>query len=168
LEVVIEPDVMVELWEQLLVRKRELDERESALLFREHGVVEAKRALERAHMECDVAHDRAGAIKQDYQARLCASIAYWRRSLEFNRVLSGRRFSLSVQEIDLEHQEKELANDQARGMYPLDGRNLLSELGKLHEHVAKVEDDRVIDAKQLSRSTMEISNTFVNLNVLPI
>jgi hypothetical protein len=76
MEVVIEPDVMVELWEQLLVRKRELDERESALLFREHGVVEAKRALERAHMECDVAHDRAGAIRQDYQAQLCASIAY--------------------------------------------------------------------------------------------
>jgi hypothetical protein len=82
--------------------------------------------------------------------------------------LSGHWFILSVQEIDLEHREKELANDQAQGMYPPDGRNLSSELGKLHEHVAEVEDDRVIDAKQLSRLTMEISNAFVNLNVLPI
>jgi hypothetical protein len=168
LEVVIEPAVMVELWEQLLVRKRELDEWESALLFREHGVVEAKHALRRAHMECDVAHDRAGAVRQDYHARLCASIAYWRRSLEFNRVLSGRQFILSVQEINLERQEKELNNDQARGLYPPDGRNLWSELGKLHERMAEVEDDHAVEAKQLSRSTMEISNALVNLNVLPI
>jgi hypothetical protein len=76
LEVLIEPAVMVELWEQLLVRKRELDERESARLFKEHGVVEAKHALRRAHMECDIAHNRAGAVRQDYHAQLCASITY--------------------------------------------------------------------------------------------
>jgi hypothetical protein len=61
-----------------------------------------------------------------------------------------------------------LNNDQARGMYPPDGRNLWSELGKLHERMAEVEDDRAVEAKQLSRSTMEIPNTLVNLNVLPI
>jgi hypothetical protein len=42
------------------------------------------------------------------------------------------------------------------------------ELGKLRECVAEVEDDHTVEAEQLSRSTMEISNTLVNLNVLPI
>jgi hypothetical protein len=41
-------------------------------------------------------------------------------------------------------------------------------LGKLHERMAEVEDDRAVEAKQLSRSTMEISNALVNLNMLPI
>jgi hypothetical protein len=34
--------------------------------------------------------------------------------------------------------------------------------------VAEVEDDHSIEAEQLSRSTMKISNTLVNLNVMPI
>jgi hypothetical protein len=49
--VVIEPAVIVELWEQLLDRKRELDERENALLKREHGMLEPERALRRECME---------------------------------------------------------------------------------------------------------------------
>jgi hypothetical protein len=65
--VVIEPAVIVELWEQLLDRKRELDERENALLKREHGMLEPERALRRECMECDAAHDQAGVVKQDYR-----------------------------------------------------------------------------------------------------
>jgi chemotaxis protein histidine kinase CheA len=41
-------------------------------------------------------------------------------------------------------------------------------LGKIHEHVAEVEDDRAAEAEQLSRSTMEISNALVNMNMMPI
>jgi hypothetical protein len=55
--VVIEEAVIIELWEQLLDWERELDLWEDALLTREHGVVEANHALERARMECDAAHD---------------------------------------------------------------------------------------------------------------
>jgi hypothetical protein len=51
---------------------------------------------------------------------------------------------------------------------PPDGRDLLSELGKPCECVAEVEDDRTIEAEQLSRSTKEISNALVDLNVLAI
>jgi hypothetical protein len=54
-------------------------------------------------MEYDAAHDRTGAIQQDYLAWLCASTAGRRRSLEFDRVLSGHQFILSVQEMELEH-----------------------------------------------------------------
>jgi hypothetical protein len=48
----------------------------------------------------------------------------------------------------------------------LEGTDL--ELGKLHEHVAEVDDNCDVEGKQLSRSTMEISNALVDLNVLPI
>jgi hypothetical protein len=41
-------------------------------------------------------------------------------------------------------------------------------LGKLHERVAEVEDDHAVEAKQLSWSTMEISNALVDSNVLHI
>jgi hypothetical protein len=61
-----------------------------------------------------------------------------------------------------------LVDDQARGHYPPDGKDLPLELGKLRERVAEAEDDHTVEAEQLSRSTMEISNTLVNLNVLPI
>jgi hypothetical protein len=41
-------------------------------------------------------------------------------------------------------------------------------LGKLCKHVAEVEDDHTVEAEQLSRLTMEISNALVDLNVMPI
>jgi hypothetical protein len=97
-------------------------------------------------MECDAAHDRPRVVRQDYHARLRATTAGWRRSLEFDRVLSGCWFSLSVQETDLERREEELADDQARGLYPSDGRDLPSKLSKLHERMAEVEDDHAIEA----------------------
>jgi hypothetical protein len=53
----VEPLFIIELREQLRAWERELDERESALVARENGMVEAKCALGRAHMECDAAHD---------------------------------------------------------------------------------------------------------------
>jgi hypothetical protein len=61
-DVVSEPAVVVELWEQLLVRERRLDEWENTLLAREHGVVEAERVLGRARMECDANHDCPGGL----------------------------------------------------------------------------------------------------------
>jgi hypothetical protein len=60
-----------------------------------------------------------------------------------------------------------LADDQAQGLYPPDGRDLALEMGKLHKRMAEVEDIYAVDVKQLSRSTMEISNALVDLNVLP-
>jgi hypothetical protein len=54
-------------------------------------------------MECDAEHDQAMTVQQDYRARLCASTTGLRCSLHFDRVLSGRQFNLSVQEVDLYH-----------------------------------------------------------------
>jgi hypothetical protein len=53
----MKPVMIVEFREQLLVRERELDERENALMARENDVVAAKRALGRARIECDAEHD---------------------------------------------------------------------------------------------------------------
>jgi hypothetical protein len=55
--VVIKPAMIVKLLELLLAQERKLDERENALLTRDHGVVEAESDLERAHLECDTAPD---------------------------------------------------------------------------------------------------------------
>jgi hypothetical protein len=58
-------------------------------MARENDMVEAEHALGRARMECDATHDWAGAIKQDYRARLHASPIGQQCSLEFEWVLSG-------------------------------------------------------------------------------
>jgi hypothetical protein len=73
-----------------------------------------------------------------------------------------------MQEMDLERWEEELVDDQAWGLYPPNGRDLLLELGKLRKRVGEVEDDHAVEAEQLSRLTKEISNALVDLNVLPI
>jgi hypothetical protein len=88
--------------------------------------------------------------------------------MEFDQVLSGCQFILSVQEPDLEHQEEWLTMDQVRGVHPSIGRNLLSELGELWERVVGVRDGHAIEGEQLSRLTMAISDTLVDLKVLPI
>jgi hypothetical protein len=73
-----------------------------------------------------------------------------------------------MQETDLEWREEKLVEEQAWGLYPYDGRDLLVELEKLHERVDGVEDERVTEAVQLSWLVMEISNALVNLGVFPI
>jgi hypothetical protein len=74
-----------------------MDEWENTLMARENGVVEAKHALGRTHMECDATHDWAGAVLQFYRAKLRASRASRPCSLEFDWVLGGHQFILSVQ-----------------------------------------------------------------------
>jgi hypothetical protein len=83
---------------------------------------------------------------------LRASTVGHRRSLEFDRFLSGHQFSLSVWETDLERWEEKLAEEQAQGLYSFDGRDLSVEMEKLCERVAGVEDERSAEAEQLSPS----------------
>jgi hypothetical protein len=81
---VSEPTVVMKLWEQLLVRERGLNEREDALLDREHGMVEAKCALGGGggvHVECDAIHDQATTIRENYRARVHASTTSQRHFL---------------------------------------------------------------------------------------
>jgi hypothetical protein len=53
----------VELQEQLLAWERELYSQEGVLMAREDGMATSKRALARAHMECDGECDRAKAVR---------------------------------------------------------------------------------------------------------
>jgi hypothetical protein len=95
-------------------------------------------------MECDAEHDQAMTVQQDYRARLCASTTGLRCSLHFDRVLSGRQFNLSVQEVDLYHWS--LAQD----LYSSDRRDLSVELERLHKLVPRDENERATEAEQLS------------------
>jgi hypothetical protein len=70
--------------EQLLVRERELDSQENAFMSREDDLVVTERALGRARMECDAKCERVEVVRQDYRARIRASIAGCMRSLYFD------------------------------------------------------------------------------------
>jgi hypothetical protein len=70
--------------------------------------------------------------------------------------------------MNLERWEEKLVEEQARGLYSFDGRDILTELEELHGRVAGVESKHVVKVMQLSRSVMEISNALVDLGVFPI
>jgi hypothetical protein len=88
-------------------------------------------------------------------------------SLDFDRVLRGCQFILTVWGMDLERREEKLAEEQAWGLYSFDVRDRSVELEELHEHVAGGENECAIEDVQLSRSVMEISNALVDLGVFP-
>jgi hypothetical protein len=71
-------------------------------------------------------------------------------------------------EMDLEVREVKLVGEQVRGLHSFDGRDLPAELEELHTCVAKVEDEHVIEVGELSWLVVVISNTLVDLGILPI
>jgi hypothetical protein len=88
--------VTVELRGQLLAFERELDSRECILMAREDGLAAFERALGRVRMECDGECDRDKDVLQDYMARVHDFTVGCQHSLDFDRVLEGCRFFLSV------------------------------------------------------------------------
>jgi hypothetical protein len=88
-------------------------------------------------------------------------------SLDFDWVLRGCQFILTVQGTHPEWREEKLAEELAHDLYSFDGRDLSVELEELHERVAGVESERVAEAMQLSWSVMEISDALVDLGVFP-
>jgi hypothetical protein len=75
---------------------------------------------------------------------------------------------LSLQETNLERQEKKLVEEQAWGLYSSNGQDLSVELEELREHVAGVEGEHGIEAMKLSQLVLEISDSLVDLGVFPI
>jgi hypothetical protein len=70
-------------------------------MVRESDLVAIECALRRVHMECEAEHNRVTVLQQDYLARLRASTINHRCSTDFDWVLSGHQFTLSMQEADL-------------------------------------------------------------------
>jgi hypothetical protein len=70
--------------------------------------------------------------------------------------------------MDLEVQEAILAEEEACGLHPFDGRDLSVELEDIHAHVDMIEGERAIKAGQLLQLVMEISNALVDLGMLPV
>jgi hypothetical protein len=83
-------------------------------------------------------------------------------------MLEEYQILLSLMEIDLKVHEVKLAEEQARGLHPFDGRDLLAELEKLRARVTGVEDERAAKARKLSSLVMGTSNALVDLGALPI
>jgi hypothetical protein len=93
--------MVTELQVQLLVREKELDSWENALMAREDDLAATERALGKACMECDAKCDRAEAVQQDYRAKMRATTASSWHSLDFDRVLRGCQFILTMWGTDL-------------------------------------------------------------------
>jgi hypothetical protein len=73
-----------------------------------------------------------------------------------------------VQETDLEWREEKLTEEQARGHYSFDGRDLLVQLEELRGHMARVETELIAVAMQLSWLVMEIFDALVDLCMFAI
>jgi hypothetical protein len=65
-------------------------------MAREDGLVASECTLGRARMECDAECDRVEAVRQEYRARIRTFTASCRGSFDFDRVLEGHRFLLSL------------------------------------------------------------------------
>jgi hypothetical protein len=70
--------------------------------------------------------------------------------------------------MDLEWREEKLAEEQARGLYSLDGRDLSMELEELHGCVVGIESERTTEDVELSQLVKEISYATEDLGVFPI
>jgi hypothetical protein len=115
--VVVVSAMVTKLQEQLLVRKRELDSRENALMAWEYDLAATKCALGRARMECD----SAKAVRWDYRDRMCASTAGCRRSLDFDQVLRGRQFILTAREMTLNDGRRSWLRNRHMSLIPSTG-----------------------------------------------
>jgi hypothetical protein len=136
-------------------------------MAQEDDLAITKRALGLEWMEGDAECERAEAVRQDYRARIRASTTSCQHSLDFDRVLRGRQFILTVWEMDLKQWENRLVEEQVWGLYPFDGRDLSVEVEEVREHMAGVENERTVEAMQLSRSVKEISDALVDWPCFP-
>jgi hypothetical protein len=100
-------------------------------------------------MDLNIACTEVEAARQEYRARLHASSSSSKHSIKSNQMLVERQILLSLQETYMEVHEVKLAEEQARGLHPFDGRDLLVKLEKLCVCVAGVEDERAAEAGKL-------------------
>jgi hypothetical protein len=77
----------------------------------------------------------------------CAPLVLGLNNINLNQMLEERHILLCLLEMDLEVQEAMLVEEQARGLHPFDGRDLLVELEGLRAHVDGVEAERTTEAR---------------------
>jgi hypothetical protein len=121
LDVVVVSAMVAKLQEQLLVRKRELDSRENALMAWEYDLAATECALGRARMECDTEWDWAKVVRWDYRDKMRASTAGCRRSLDFDQVLRGRQFILTAREMTLNDGRRSWLRNRHMSLIPSTG-----------------------------------------------
>jgi hypothetical protein len=77
----------------------------------------------------------------------CAPLVLGLNNINLNWMLEERHILLCLLEMDLEVQEAMLVEEQARGLHPFDGRDLLVELEGLRAHVDGVEAERTTEVR---------------------
>jgi hypothetical protein len=93
----------------------------------------------------------------------------WSKGLKaLAQTLDERADLLGLQEMDLEMCEAILAEELECGLHPLDGHDLPMELGESRAWVDGIDDDRVVEAGQLSRQLMRVASVLIDLGLLPI
>jgi hypothetical protein len=70
--------------------------------------------------------------------------------------------------MDMEVWEVKLVKEQVRCLHSFDRQDLPTELEDIHVRVARVEDECIVEARELSPLVMEISNALVDLGMLSI
>jgi hypothetical protein len=70
--------------------------------------------------------------------------------------------------MNLEVHNAKLMEEQAWGLHPFDGWDLLAELVELRAHMAGVEDECAAKAGKLSMLVVGVSNALVDLRMLQI
>jgi hypothetical protein len=83
-------------------------------------------------------------------------------------MLEEHQILLCLQEMDLEVQEVILVEEQAHGLHPPNGWDLSTELEETPACMDGIKSERGSKAGQLSQLVMGISNTLVNLGMLPV
>jgi hypothetical protein len=83
-------------------------------------------------------------------------------------MLEELQIILSLQETNLEVREVKLVEEQACDLHSFDGRDLSVKLEVLHACVAGVKDECAAMSRKLSMLVMGISNTLLDLGILPI
>jgi hypothetical protein len=134
----------------------------------EDGLAASECALERVCLERDAERVQAETTQQNYHAKMRASGSRSKHSINLNRTLEERQVLLCLQETDLEVQEVMLAEEQACDLHPFNRRGLSAEEEGLHTCMDEVEGERATEVGQLSQLVTKISNTLVNLGMLPI
>jgi hypothetical protein len=61
-----------------------------------------------------------------------------------------------------------LAGEKECGLHPPDGQDLSTELDKICMCMDRIDAERAIEARWLSQLAVEISNTLVDLGMLPV
>jgi hypothetical protein len=111
-------------------------------------------------LERDASHVQVMAAQQDYLAQTHAFSSLSKQLIGLSRALEDRQILLCLQEMDLEVREVMLAEEQACGLHPHNGRDLSVEIEGISARVNGIGGECATEAGQPSQLVMGISMSY--------